>query len=193
MKQFLIILMIAAVGLQGCKKDKNHVDPDIHFSVPSDNILSYNNPIPALDIDGDGIRDAGLAVYLYMEDGWTIEHYYIYPEDHADIAVQNEDDGIAFEANKSIAEGFTPNGKWYNNRTVLFEKRIKTNEVMFTGNWKNARDKYLGLRIKKNGKYYYGWLKMSHRIEDNNATVLVISRMAIQSRPDTRIKTIDKN
>lgn len=184
--------MIAAVALQSCKKDKDQVDPDIHFSVAPDAILRYTDPIPALDIDGDGVSDAGLAVYLYMQDGWAIEQYYIYPEDHTDIAVQNQEDGIAYGTNKNIAATLDTSGKWYNKRTVLFEKKFKTNQIEFAGNWKNAQDKYLGVRLNKNGKYYYGWLKMSHRIEDDNSTVLAISRMAIQTKADRAIKTVDK-
>jgi hypothetical protein len=58
---------------------------------------------------------------------------------------------------------------WDDMTPSAYKKVWKNQEILFrdppdgcgnTGRWKGAKDKYLGLRFKINGSFYYGWARM---------------------------------
>jgi hypothetical protein len=57
-------------------------------------------------------------------------------------------------------DDMVPSGydKVWKNKELLF--RIPPDGCWNTGKWKGAKDKYLGLRFKINGSFYFGWARM---------------------------------
>lgn len=52
------------------------------------------------------------------------------------------------------------------------------------GNWKNANDKYLGIKFKISGNWHYGWARFD---VDNNAKSFTIKDYAYESHPGKKI------
>jgi hypothetical protein len=189
MKYIILTIGIAAVALQGCKKCKCDMNDKVTYTNPQNAVLQYGHPIPTLDVDNDGTSDMLLNVYLYMNDGWAVEQYYVTPADHAEIAVQGEQSVMAFDKGSLITFDPGKSSIWQQGRCVLFESRTNESKNVKTGSFRNSGIKYAGIRLKKNGHYYFGWLKLSRQAGADGKDAIAIVKTAIQQEADRGIAT----
>ena len=55
-----------------------------------------------------------------------------------------------------------------------------TGDIFWKGQWKNVSKKYFGFQVKRNDKFYLGWIELSFSIPEEKLTVhrLAISKLA---------------
>ena len=64
---------------------------------------------------------------------------------------------------------------------ILAEKIIPvTGDIFWKGQWKNVSKKYFGFQVKRNDKFYLGWIEMSFSTQEEKLTIhrLAISKVA---------------
>jgi len=86
------------------------------------------------------------------------------------------------DANDDIEE----NGQiWFNSSYgMMYYNGVYGSYNFKGGDWQNATDKYLGLRISINGKWHYGWARLDIT---SNGTAFIIKDYAYESSPETQI------
>lgn len=189
MKYLILTIGIAAFALQGCKKCKCDINDKITYTTPQNAVLQYGHPIPALDIDNDGTSDMLLNVYLYMSDGWTVEQFYVTPAGSNEIAIQTEQNVMALDKNELVTADSGKGSTWKRSKGVLFEIRTNGDNTVKTGNFRNMGVKYAGIKLKKNGKEYFGWLKLSRQPGTDGRDVIAIIKTAVQQEAGRGIAT----
>jgi len=97
--------------------------------------------------------------------------------------VLSDSGGLPLALAKGDAIGDAPaTGKW------SLPAYAALNGSGATGNWIGVKDKYLGLRFKKDGKWAYGWARLD---VDAPPTNFVLKDYAYASTPNTGLKAGD--
>jgi hypothetical protein len=99
-----------------------------------------------------------------------------------------------YSSNQKIGSG----NKWFGyqqleasvganyNKPLLAQNTFRNDDNKNGGKWSELNDKYMALRLKSSGHYYYGWLRLS---VGQNGNPITIVDYAYQSTPDSSIMT----
>lgn len=109
------------------------------------------------------------AADIFISDGeaWLVTH------DNVDVAVDLGEYPLALSSGSMINSGL----HWSSGVTWSM-----LNDG--AGNWINVVDKYIGVRVKKNGNYYYGWIRMD---VDATPTFVKIKDYCVKTSPNSAI------
>lgn len=140
-----------------------------------------------LDLDGDGKVDFRFqyggyqtldvppsAMTLFLE---------VVPEDHHAVQYRYPEGVAALPDSVLIDQtlGWAHYGIWL---ASFHWSRATGWDSSWSGPWINQPAKNLALRVKRNGNYHYGWVKLSINAEDGSYTV---HSFAVQPEPNTPI------
>lgn len=92
---------------------------------------------------------------------------------NSEVLTDNGNIPLALSKDELINEN---SSVWYNSYSST---------VIMSNNWKGKTDKYLGLRIKKNGQLYYGWAKLTIPLDES---YVIVQEYAYQDSPGVGLK-----
>ena len=196
------LLLITLTAFISCKKSPENVDEEIPGSTKLNykalnttvDSLQYHHPL-LLDLNNDGQTDFYLSSVLLENDDKPYLYLYMNrktPQLNQILVKQGEELPLnalwAVPLDKGTPIGHSPTGN-----NVWSEMQIKTallnvtengNGKIFDGQWINKKDKYLGLKFEIDGKHHYGWLRISHTL---NEAKLAIQDYAYNRTPEQAI------
>jgi len=186
------VFFFAAANAQIVYKDIKPND-----SVALSSIISSHN----IDLNADGIADFNFfntySVFGAPDncpgDGY-VDAAYIQPLDSNEAFTVRLNSTVIIDSDLTIPNA---NFNWDTARTLLVSKTIEPDPfhdcidgTSYSGYfWVDPPD-YIGVRIRKNAKYYYGWMRVH---VDKNVSVLAILDYAYNSRPDQPIRPGEKS
>ena len=144
-------------------------------------VVGYNKQI-SLDIDADGISDfnffgqliyhdekphlyllvspktaKGASVMVKEGEELVINALWTFPLEKETIIQANPTQGCIWT--EPLMKGF-----------IAGSSKTSTSEE-YTGLWIGKQQRYMGIKFKLNGKFHYGWVKLSHNKLDDEVTL----------------------
>jgi hypothetical protein len=205
MKRYLTLIAFTIL-ISACEREDNDslntdslskiAHKTLNITVES---LQYNNPI-LLDLNNDGKVDYNLSSVLVEENDKPYLYLLVRGDSHSNnqVMVKTEPELIlaaywANPLNKDIEINNTPvaDCKWNEQLTKGFFIGVMDDGVnkVYSGEWIGKQDKYLGLRFAIDGKYHYGWIRVSHTAGQDK---LMIADYAYNKEADKSIKSGQK-
>ncbi|MBA3647669.1 MAG: T9SS type A sorting domain-containing protein [Chitinophagales bacterium] len=171
----------------------------VYTNVQPDATISKNQQGYPIDLDQDGTNDFIIGVIdtvvQFSDKDYFFHEVLADPyNDNSVVATTFQSNGFTFVYPIYFNKGnvIKPELGWNNaaSQTMAdFQGYVSTNGNGY-GSWNNVTDKYLGLRIKKGSKEYYGWARLD--IKASKDTVyFTLKDYAVQSTPDTAIEAGD--
>ena len=150
--------VIAGVSQAKAQVIYTNLDPDVNLKFGESYILDLNN---------DGITDFSFKVEDAFENGRYRDEVGGYELFNSVNAKSNTTSGYpykfpyALNNNDSInaLDHWMPYGLTDSSGGILYQTAGSYNT--YIGFWKQAHDKFLGLRIYKDGNFYYGWARLT--------------------------------
>lgn len=169
--------MILSVFLLGCTEES--VKPVIEIEHRSiDALVGYNESY-ALDVDQDGETDFLFTTSLFEEDDIVHLAYSIYP------ARANGVLSLATRVANLPAETSIGNGNPFEkNVDPMVFKIYEVEGESWKGDWANVEEGFIGFRLQRDMKYYYGWIKVGFNGTEEK---LVVTEMAYHATADQSI------
>ncbi len=122
-----------------------------HLFVPAGPGAGYG-----LDLNGDGVADFQLRNFSASDGGVA----FVGPAAHGNLVVGLGGYASALEAGANIG----PDGP-FAHRTHFATSMAgwvdSSGVIRSSGPWKNTHNRYLGLKFLSNGKYHFGWARLS--------------------------------
>jgi len=146
------------------------IDPDTTISAPTGNVKQYS-----LDLNNDGIIDFYFKHFCLLPGDDFVEAYSSAGQE-GEMLVDNDNFPFALNALFEISSNCS---FWHCSASGSTSSALYLNK-----HWWGATDKYLGVRIKINTQWHYGWVRMSVY---NDATGFCIKDYAYESLPETTI------
>jgi len=168
-----------------------------YTDIEPDFIVDGDGEVFALDIDLDGVDDFRFSHHkgFYYNDWYDLRLY-----DALFAGGMENSDGIAgsyFTVGSAAYSSFItywaykiPNGypigvllSFQTDWSQLMAAAIATSSGFifdYDGHWTDAGEAYLGLRIERDSKYYYGWIRVT--VEDS-AAAMTIHDYALETIP----------
>ncbi|MFC2101181.1 T9SS type A sorting domain-containing protein [Bacteroidota bacterium] len=116
-----------------------------------------------LDIDHNFSNDF-VVIHWLVSASWKAVALECYIDN--EVMVSTGDLPKALNLNDVIA----PNSStWYNPSSPIYLNQ--TNGTTTVGNWQGVTDKYLGIRLKSTGEYFYGWIRLNVPAIPNSFTM----------------------
>jgi hypothetical protein len=155
-------------------------------TIPAHAQKGWEKEYPFIDLDGDGTTDFALKRTQAMgnEDGVSFE-VMIVPKRNNRIVKQKEGFVMDFKKGDTIGEVLPDSLRWAPYRPVLYDF-VSNNSPQWRGPWPNEEAQYLGLKLMKDGKTYYGWAQV--RIDRQSEFSVSVCATAYNPRPDQTIR-----
>lgn len=128
-----------------------------------------------IDIDRDGTYDFYVKHFHPTEEEREAE-FYTYMGKQAEVMLDPYDFPLALTTDSVINGSKT----WRNGATP-----ISSIAFPMSANWAGKGDRYMGLRIKLNNHWHYGWIKMEVPADTSRIT---LKEFAVNMHPDWSIK-----
>jgi hypothetical protein len=150
----------------------------IYTDITPDTLIADVNDVPGqyrLDLNRDGDSD-----YFFMHIFFPIPVYVL--SIHTEFRTAHE---ILLAPNSKVEalDHLTPinetAGKWY-----CTTDGTGSSGMSFANEWIGTSDNYIGLRLFRNGGWYYGWLRATVL---ENETGIILKDYAVQTQRDTPI------
>jgi hypothetical protein len=193
MKRNYLLLALAGILLYACIKKKSNVQEDsselpITYTQPVPDSVFTSDSKPFLDLDNNGSIDFTFSIEDVTEDNWQYTHYYIEPKDENQIIILADVDAQNFTAGTLINSSTKAIDSWSNNKGLLLEVQKRNGGgAYWIGSWNTPKKQYLPVRIRKNSKYYYGWIEMRYNL-DRGKDKFIISATAVHKLAEQEIK-----
>jgi hypothetical protein len=141
----------------------------------------------SVDIDKDGINDFSFGVLLVGDPVLERDRlqFLAHSKPNTNLLNNNEDQSPVLNRLDIISK--THSGyEWFEISAIVLAEKITTMaESFWEGLWKNATHKYLPVQVKKNNKFYNGWIELSF---DANTEQLILHRAAISTEENRDAK-----
>ena len=161
--------------------------------------LQYNHPLE-LDLNNDNQVDYYLSSvlvevndlpYLYLfinRKTPNLNKVLVRPGEELAI---NGLWAVPLDAGTKIEATPTTETIWNDDQSKAYLLNLMDNGInrIFGGEWLNKKDKYLGLKFIINGEYHYGWLRISHNL---NEAKLAIKDFAYNKQANEFIRAGEK-
>ncbi|MCJ8210515.1 hypothetical protein MUY27_12425 [Mucilaginibacter sp. RS28] len=158
--------------------------------------VGYSKPV-FLDANNDGTSDFTFTTVLVMHDDKSHLYFFANPNTRTESKVLLQQgtelkvNGLwayPFNQDDAIAPNTTLNNDWneFGVKPVLL---AIDDDKTVNGLWKYKSDKYLGIRLKINGNFHYGWVKISHQ---QGSEEMQITEFAYQTKSGQAIKAGEK-
>lgn len=115
---------------------------------------------PFIDLDGDGTTDFALERTMPVGHETTTGQYVkIVPNGDNQLVRQNDTRYLMGFKKDDLIGGELPDSlTWVSETTILYYGGYNDNTGKeWTGDWPNAKSRYLGLKLIKGENVYYGW------------------------------------
>ena len=173
MKSAIYIIIIFAITLISCKKDsftgsnQPETRENFIFSGEKGPGIYYHDINPDwekhgfglfndslnIDLNADGIPDVSIKYTTFLSGTEYDQQTSVSCLNGARISLapKNQGDTIGY------------NSSWTTTASVLCYTKIDfaTSDTAYTGVWKDTHDKYLAVKIIKNNRVLFGWIRMS--------------------------------
>ncbi|MDP3468665.1 MAG: hypothetical protein Q8S11_10050 [Daejeonella sp.] len=171
-KKLLLVLLTCFVIFSGsCKKSKNRVPEPIaesnvlfnEFTDPL--VLSQAGTKLFVDMDKDGTNDLAFRLSVLPENLMTTFFYIAEPlNENVQLVACGLLDAYAFPTNDVIFDIIpsTDSKRWSGSNGILLEKYVYQSDIERIGMFNGSRKLYLGVRIKKERVFHYGWVEIRH-------------------------------
>ena len=179
----LIITTLILIGLSLYNNSVKHNAPtEMHIAYASVNEDFSFGSNSLIDIDRDGRDDFSFTVASIYEEG-SLEIKYLVHALHGHqiltagehVAILESDEVIGAETDSSI--------EWTSGSGQIIEQIISNEQAGWFGTWSGGRQQYVGLKLAKDGKEYYGWAEITVDAANEKATIVsyAINRVPGQS------------
>jgi hypothetical protein len=188
----LFFAIIASLSFIACKKEDLQTNPPVD-SHPQMLYKDLQNAsvkylqAKGIDVDNDGSTDFAFSVQLVgdpllQRDRWQFIAHSGVNRNLLNDANDNSPMLNRMDAITKQMSGYT----WYEiSAIVLAEKIVTNNGNYWDGVWKNADHKFLPIQLKKEGKYFHGWIELSFNAAEEK---LVLHRSAISKEEEKTVK-----
>ncbi len=178
MRKF-IILILAFFAFVSCEEEEV-VPPMIRYT-NLNNATAGELKSFSLDIDTDGDSEFLFTTALAANALGDYRQFVITAPRTNQVFEIAGRAGV-LEAGQEIA----PGNPFEKNVQPLVTKRITNSGISWAGDWKDVRNKYIGIRFRlRDQEYYYGWIRVSF---DKSAEQLILHDFAYQKKVNTGLK-----
>lgn len=189
MKLYYYLFLLSAV-MSSCKVQDLPApgyDPQMRYTDMQNEEMKITQPC-FLDIDGDGSTDFSFSTMLVGDP--ILQRDRLQFIAHSKIGtnlLNNENDQSPVLNNGDKISLIQTGYEWFELSSIVLAEKITgmTEPIHWAGLWKNATHRYLPVQLKKNGKFYYGWIELSF---DNLSEKLVLHKSAISIEAGKEIK-----
>ena len=172
MKNLLLILIFAfSTGSINAQIIYTDINPDIVLKGTLSNPWSQYE----LDLNNDASPDFVITHFYPSYDLFYVEMSCNQYKD-CEVLVDESQTPKSLNLNEAIGP----------EQSLWFDS--KSNALHIRENWVGAKDKYLGLRIKNDGHWYYGWIRLDIPQDESSCT---IKDYAYESSVDKGLKAGD--
>lgn len=181
-----LILLLVFFAMFACKDKKVELpeSPAVQYQNLKNFNLNFENSL-ALDINKDGVRDFSFVASFVegsgnnrMEFTALVENENVVLADARTPKVLNKNEQISIDPQSRFG--------WSKFNPILAFRiyTLDPAQHYWEGEWKDQEEKYLGVKVKTNGQYYSGWI----RISTSKATSkLIIHDCAVSKVPNVEI------
>lgn len=176
----------------GCAADD---DPDLtpessvlYTGVTSENTVAYGS-IATVDLDQDGTADFSLSVSLINTSVGVSQDFMIASLRDSRI-ILHEQDALPYEEGYEVSEDISQDLLSWGIDTGLIFSRLESsgtsNDISWSGPWRDVTEGYLAVSIRKENRYHYGWIMLAPDVATNKVTIL---GYAYEMEPEKSIDT----
>ncbi len=188
-------LMIYSVVFTSCKKDNSLPETKNIAYTLDGRTVKLGDPLPiAIDINTDGKVD--YTIFVELTANSSGDHLYagINPIDINLIKSGPADDNrylnmgflISESPNATISEGLQSNERWTADfGTLVIRHTNSDSSVWYEGAWKDNTPNIVGIQHVKDGKKYFGWLRIKF---DKSTEVVTLIDYAYEKTESVSIK-----
>ncbi|MEI6950092.1 hypothetical protein V9K67_23095 [Paraflavisolibacter sp. H34] len=193
MKRSLAVPVALLLLLTACERDNeaddiitDPVSPVIYTARFPDSVFHYQHK-PVLDIDHDGRFDfsSGTEIAGSREgDRWK---YYLNPAPGWTILLDANENPVPLDKGVVIGEDPGSGRSWSLSNALLVEKWNRLDgSTHRSGAWYTPHRQYMAVRLKKDDRYYYGWIELGYQPKADEPSDQFIYRTAAVARTSGR-------
>lgn len=172
---FVLIVLVSACRDEEVRPEPSIVHRDLHEVK-----AGYLTPF-LLDVDLDGTFDYSFSVSLIGSSGSEERHFRMVPL-WSNRALVANDDVIPLDEGAEVAV-YKHFAKFVESLAV---KTTASGVISWSGNWKDASGKFVGLDFKGNdGHSYFGWVRLSF---SQNEEKIIVHELAYSRPSQSMIK-----
>jgi len=194
--KYSAILLVVAVSLNSCKKDRViqvpiPTDPPVEMIYRDlhEKEIKYAQPATIIDLDEDNTSDIIFFVWLVGDPVMQQDkrQFRVSSGINTNLAVNTAEQVPALLKDDNIPLSNFNGYSWYKVSSVILVQRIEdvNGNISWDGTWQGVTKKYLPFQLLKNNQRFNGWLELSVDIANEK---LVLHRLAISRHAEKVIK-----
>ncbi len=146
----------------------------LYTEVNGENTVAYGS-FASVDLDQDGTADFSLSVSLRNDSTGESQDFMIASLRDSRI-ILNDLNALPYEAGFEVGEDISQDLIAWSAETGLIFSRLESsgssNDITWLGPWREVTEGYLGVSIRKENQYHFGWIKLATDVSNNKLTVL---------------------
>ena len=182
-----IITVVAPFLLSSCNEDMDvPTVVTINHNVLKEAFPVHRNQTNLLDLNEDENPDFSINVMYVGFDRGVREYYQINSLRDSKVMLTNEEI-TPLTSGLEISEASAIEGsQWSVFTGSMMVRTITENQPdQWSGQWAPDGDYFVGLSVRVNGEYHYGWVKLQ---ADKESHAMFVQEYAFQNIPNQRIK-----
>ena len=114
-----------------------------------------------LDVDKDGISDFLFHTISIFDEGVLRTKYMVKGLGNNEVLAASGHAAITEDGESVGAEPEFSNLSWSDSHAQILEGVVESNERSYTGTWSGDRSQYIGFKLVKDGKSFYGYAEVT--------------------------------